>query len=111
MRKALILIDLDGVLNIYHGNYNKNIIPPIRNGAKDFIIKLAENYSLKLFTNRNPKLAKKWLKENKLDKYFLDVTNVKGPATLYIDDRALTFNGDFNETIAQVYNFKPFWEK
>jgi len=71
---------------------------------------LAQNYSLKLFTNRNPKLAKNWLIENKIDKYFLEVTNVKGPAILYIDDRALTFNGDFNETLAQVNTFKTFWE-
>ena len=110
MRKPLILIDLDGVLNTYCGNYDTNIIPPIRDGAKEFIIKLAESYSLKLFTNRNAELAKKWLIENKIDKYFLEITNTKGPAILYIDDRALTFNGNFNETLSQVYNFKTFWE-
>ena len=110
MRKPLILIDLDGVLNTYCGNYEPDHIPPIRKGAKEFIIKLAKKYSLKLFTNRNTKLAKKWLIENKIDKYFLEVTNIKGPATLYIDDRALKFDGDFNETLLQVYNFKTFWE-
>ena len=109
-KKKTILIDLDGVLNTYCGNYDKNYIPPLRDGAEEFLIKLTEKYNLKLFTNRNTKLAKKWLIENKIDKYFLEVTNIKGPATLYIDDRALKFNGNFNETLSQVYNFKTFWE-
>ena len=111
MRKQLILLDLDGVLNTYCGIYNPNVIPPIRNGAKEFIIKLAQNYNLKLFTNRNSELAKKWLKENGIDQYFLGVTNNKGPAFIYIDDRALTFNGNFEETLLKIYAFKPFWKK
>lgn len=111
MKKPLILIDLDGVLNTYCGDYVPNYIPPIRDGAKEFLIKLTEKYNLKLFTNRNTKLAKKWLIENKIDKYFLEVTNIKGPATLYLDDRALNFYGDFNETLLQIYNFKTFWEE
>jgi len=111
MKKPLILIDLDGVLNIYCGDYEPNYIPPIREGAKDFIIELSKKYRLKLFTNRNTELAKKWLEEYELDKYFIEVTNIKGAAKLYIDDRALNFNGNFNETLSQIYNFKTFWEK
>ena len=48
--------------------------------------------------------------KDKIDKYFLEITNTKCPAILYIEDRALTFNGNFNETLLQVYNFKTFWE-
>ena len=35
MRKTL-LIDLDGVLNDYIGNYDKDFIPPIKVGVKEF---------------------------------------------------------------------------
>ena len=31
--KKTILFDLDGVLNTYDGKYDKNYIPPIKDGA------------------------------------------------------------------------------
>lgn len=34
--KKTILIDLDGVLNTYMGKFDKNLIPPIKEGAKKF---------------------------------------------------------------------------
>ena len=33
MFKKTILFDLDGVLNTYDGKYDKNNIPPIKDGA------------------------------------------------------------------------------
>ena len=42
MNKKLISIDLDGVLNEYNGIFDKNIIPPIKKGAKDFIKELLQ---------------------------------------------------------------------
>ena len=65
--KKRILIDLDGVLNNYHGNYDEAIIPPIKNGAKDFIKELYKDYELYLFTSRNLLLAAKWLIENGIE--------------------------------------------
>ena len=38
--KKTILIDLDGVLNTYTGDFDENIIPPIKEGAYEFIKKL-----------------------------------------------------------------------
>ena len=35
--KKTILIDLDGVLNDYVGNYDKDFILPIKAGAKEFL--------------------------------------------------------------------------
>ena len=48
-----ILIDLDGVLNDYVGNYDKDFIPPIKFGAKEFLRDLSKNYVIKIFTTRN----------------------------------------------------------
>ena len=45
--KYTILIDLDGVLNTYSGGFDENYIPPIKEGAKEFIEKLSENFELK----------------------------------------------------------------
>lgn len=105
--KKIIMIDLDGVLNNYT-KYNKDEIPEIRNGAREFLEKLhaSNNYKLVLFTARSPMLATKWLIKNNLDKYFSDVTNVKYPAFLYIDDRGINFSGDYNEILFKINQIK-----
>ena len=107
-----ILIDLDGVLNNY-GNqpYDENFIPGIKSGVKKFLIKLNKSAELYLFTSRNLKLATKWLIDNNIDKYFKDVTNIKIPAYLYIDDRCVCFQGNYNDTLKQIDNFCTYWKK
>ena len=108
--KHTILIDLDGVLNTYTGGFNENHIPQIKEGAKEFIEKISENYELKLFTTRNKILASKWLIENEIDKYFKDITNTKDLAWLYIDDRCVNFNGDYSSLTELIENFKPWYK-
>lgn len=109
--KLSILVDLDGVLNTYTGGFDENYIPPMKSGAADFLSALTEKYIVKVFTTRNRLLASKWLIENNLDMYVADVTNVKEPSILHIDDRALTFEGDFNETLKKVEEFKVWYKR
>lgn len=104
------LIDLDGVLNVYE-KYDENLIPQMKDGAEEFLKELSKEGELYLFTTRERKMAKKWLIENKIDKYFVDVTNQKIPAYLMIDDRAVCFKGDYKKTIEDVKNFKVHWKK
>ena len=101
-----ILIDLDGVLNQYNGDFNPQYIPPIRKGAKQFIKKISKNFKLILFTSRNKLNATKWLIENNLDNYFADVTNIKEPCYLIIDDRCIKFSGDYQELNNNIKNYK-----
>ena len=103
-----IAIDLDCVLDEYI-KYTDNI-PPVRSGAREFIIKLAKDYKLILFTNRNPKQATEWLIQNNLNDYFDEVTNVKPIASIYIDDRAVNFQGDYEKTLKEIENFKVWWK-
>ena len=56
-RKKTILLDLDGVINTYSGDYNSDYIPPLRDGARQFVEKLSAKYKIKLFTTRNKMLA------------------------------------------------------
>ena len=111
MFKKKILIDLDGVLNEYSKEkYDENYIPEIKTGAKDFLEKLNVEADLYLFTSRNLMLSVKWLIENNIDKYFKDVTNTKLLSLLYIDDRAVCFEGDFAKTFKEVLEFRPYWQ-
>lgn len=105
-----ILIDLDGVLNSYNGVFNKDIIPKPKQGVEKFLKELSQHAKLYIFTTRKKSLVLKWLKTNDLDKYFTDITNKKLPAYLYIDDRAICFNGNYNDLLNKIYNFNVYWE-
>ncbi len=48
--------------------------------------------------------------ENNLDKYFKDVTNIKIPSFLHIDDRAVCFGGDYTQTLFDIKMFKTYWK-
>ena len=108
--KRTILIDLDGVLNEYTGGFDKDFIPPIKVGAKEFLENLSIDFEIKLFTTRNKILATKWLIENNIDKYFEDITNIKDLAWLYIDDRCINFDGNFENLTNSVNLFKPWYK-
>lgn len=109
MSKTL-LIDLDGVLNQYKGNYNEKIIPPIIEGAKEFLIESSKNYEIKIFTTRKTELVKKWVEQNKIENYISEITQKKEPAWAYIDDRCINFRGDFNSLTKELQNFQPWWK-
>ena len=55
-------------------------------------------------------LSAKWLTKNKIDNYFKDVTNIKLPSFLYIDDRTICFKDDFEKTYNEILKFKPYWK-
>lgn len=93
-------------------SFDENIIPPVKEGAKDFLQELyeSEKYELILFTTRNLLMVSRWLTENKIDKYFKNITNIKIPAYMYIDDRAIQFNGDFAKLSGDIKEFQVYWK-
>lgn len=111
MLKKTILLDLDGVLNTYNGQYDKNYIPPIKDGAHELIKDLSENYKIVIFTTRNSLIASKWILENGLDEYIENVTNVKEPAYLIIDDRCINFDGNYDKLRDKIKNFEVWYKK
>ena len=105
-----LLIDLDGVLNTYTGDYRADFIPPIREGAHEFLEELSQNYIIKIFTTREKALAEKWVCEHELDKIVDGITNFKEPCYMIIDDRCLTFNGNYSEILAKLQTHKPWYK-
>ena len=105
-----LLIDLDGVLNKYCGEYKEDYIPPILSGTKDFLEKVSKKYEVKIFSTRDKNLVQEWVFINNLDKYVSDITNIKEPAWAYLDDRCVFFNGNFDDAIYNIENLKPWWK-
>ena len=108
--KRTILFDLDGVLNTYSGNYDKTFIPPIKQGAYELLKELSNDYKIIIFTTRDLLLCSKWIIDNKLDEFIENVTNIKVPAYLIIDDRCINFNGDYESLKKQIRNFQVWYK-
>ena len=115
----MVLIDFDGVLNSYESGWNDDKggatwLPdaPVE-GAKEAIEELSEKYEIVIFTTRaktreGARAVRDWLTAN--DIYCDRITYEKEAAVLIIDDRAVTFKGDWSQTLKDVKNFKV-WNK
>ena len=108
--KKTILIDLDGVLNTYNGEYDENSIPQMKDGAKEFLQNLSKNYKINIFTTRNLLLTSQWLHKNNLSDFIDDITNIKKPSYLIIDDRCINFDGNYDNLIDKINNFKVWYK-
>ena len=112
-----IAIDFDGVIHSFELGYHDGTIygHPIE-GAIDNIKKLAEKYTIVLYTAKakpdrpliNGKtgieLVWEWLKKNNLDSYIKEITAEKPRAICYIDDKAIGFKS-WNQTMNDLKEF------
>jgi ribonucleotide monophosphatase NagD (HAD superfamily) len=118
-----IAIDFDGVIHEYSKGWTTGQIydPPVK-GAREALQQLkARGHTIYLFTTRTNSMFRKkdepdqklmieaWMKQHDIpyDKIW---TFGKPMADIFIDDRALHFRGDWNETLEQVEVFKV-WNK
>ncbi|HET7657054.1 MAG TPA: hypothetical protein VFK37_02085 [Bacillales bacterium] len=113
--KPTIVFDFDGVIHSYTSGWKGvEVIPdPPVDGIREVIEKLRKKYRLLVVSSRcrdaKGRVAiKKWLLQNEIE---VDgITNKKEPAIVYVDDRAVTFNGDAKKLYEQIKDFKP-WHK
>lgn len=112
----IIAVDFDGTIHEYKTKWtNPTDIPdgPIT-GAKEFMKELMNaGYKVYIFSSRcaytgGYEAVIKWLTENEIP--FDQVVKSKPPATVILDDRAITFKGKFNkELFKQIKEFKPYY--
>jgi len=107
--KPTVCVDFDGVLNNYT-HYDENDLSTPRHGAKEFLEALNKKYKVVILTARRFDKVSKWLAEHDLLGYVHDVTNIKPPAVAYIDDRAIPFMGDYEDTLRTLSIFEPYWK-
>ena len=102
-KSKTIAIDFDGVIHSYHQGFQglENAYGDVHPGARKAISKLHESgFKLIVLSSRPAYVIRDWLKKYALDIYFEEITNVKRPASFYIDDHAVEFiKGDKNSWI------------
>lgn len=115
MAKQTVIFDFDGVINSYTSRWQgADIIPdPPVKGVKEAIIEIRKHYRVVVVSSRCYKpggieAIKAWLQ--KYDIQVDDVTDEKPPAVVIFDDRAITFDGNTQDMLEKIKNFKP-WNK
>lgn len=108
--KPVIALDFDGVLNNYCGWKGENQLYEPLPCLEDFLKELNKEYTVIIFTCRTVSKVYTWLEQYGLREYIKVVTETKPKAHIYVDDRALKFEGNYLETLNQINKFKTWWE-
>ena len=115
--KKRICFDFDGVIHSYTSGWKgADIIPdPPVKGAKEVIDELiSKHYEIVIFSTRARIVQGYNAIQEYLNKYNIEfdmITSDKIPAFVYIDDRAICFNGDMPGLIEQIDTFVPWLKK
>jgi len=105
-----LCIDFDGIFNVYKGYHGPDELFEPAEGIEEFLRELKKmDEDIVVFTARDKDKVKEWLIHYGLDGYITSISNIKIPAIMYIDDRAVKFNGDFKDALKEVTEFKVHW--
>ena len=105
-----ICVDFDGTIAETKGYLGEDILGKPMKGAKEFLRKLKDaDIEFNIFTTRSPEKILFWLKKYKFPMP-VEVTNLKKPAPVYIDDRVIKFDGDFDKLIKDMRKFSVYWK-
>ncbi len=110
-KRRTICLDFDGVVHSYQtGWHGETIIsdPPIHR-VDQAINRLRKDFRVVVFSARcrsdeGVQAIKDWLTKHNIE--VDDVCRDKPPAHIYVDDRAVRFTGDWDDTIATIYDFR-----
>lgn len=109
--RPIVCVDLNGVLDAYTGWKDPDHWDSPRPGAQAFLRALNDRgFDVVVFTTRHHAQVRRWLEEHGLSTYVAAVTRRKPPAHVFVDDRAVCFRGDFEDTLEKIVNFKAHWE-
>ncbi|HET7628087.1 MAG TPA: hypothetical protein VFK44_06825 [Bacillales bacterium] len=113
--KQTIVFNFDGVIHSYTSGWKGiGMIPdPPVEGIRETIQALRKKYRLLVVSSRcredKGRVAiKKWLRDHEIE---VDgITLEKEPAVVYVDDRAVTFDGNAAQLEKRIREFQP-WHK
>ncbi len=109
--RKTVCLDFDGVIHSYRSGWKGETVIPdppihrvdlaIRNLRRHFRVVV---YSARCRSDEGVQAVRDWLA-----KYEIEVDEIcrhKPPAFVYVDDRAVPFTGDWDETIANIHAFR-----
>lgn len=116
MSKRRIVFDFDGVVHRYSKGWQDGSIydGPVL-GIKQVIdaLRNVDGYEVVIMSTRSRDEKGKKAIQEWLDKYNIYVDGIysdKPPAMIYVDDRAVCFDGDCDNLIKQIRSFKTWQE-
>lgn len=115
--KPTVVFDFDGVIHSYKSGWKGiDIIPdePVE-GIKEAIDQIRDHgYEIVIVSTRCADSNGMNAMKNWLEKYNIYSDRIlveKPPAVVYIDDRAICFDGDTKSLLSQIMNFVPWYMK
>lgn len=116
--KKTVVFDFDGVIHSYKSGWQgETIIPdePVKGIEKALKEIHDAGYEIVVVSTRcavpyGMNAINDWLLENGLLRYVDKICKEKPPAIVYIDDRAICFDGHPETLLDKINNFKP-WNK
>ena len=115
--KPVVVFDFDGVIHSYKSGWKGATVipdPPVPGidkairdirGAGYYVIVVSSRCA----TKEGMKSVKRWLNDNHI---IVDLVMAeKPPAIVYIDDRAICFNGNPSTLLSTIKSFKPWYYK
>lgn len=116
LMEKVIAFDFDGVVNSYKKGWQgtvtiedepvegiETVFKKLKNAGFDIVI-----FSCRALSKEGKGAIIYWLIRHSLINYVTKVTAEKPIAKCYVDDRAIAFNGDTKDLVAQIMNFKSY---
>jgi hypothetical protein len=115
-----IAVDFDGVINSFKNGWKgpTETDEPVLSAAESIATLFHRGYKIIIFSTRasteeGVKTIREYLLKHTEDPGMvekIEITDKKPIAHIYIDDRAIPFTGDWEETLKQIDEFKPWTE-
>jgi hypothetical protein len=111
-----VVFDFDGVIHSYTSGFKgADIIPdPPVPGIKEALETIRKYYRVVVVSTRCHQEGGMGAIKQWMEKYGIIVDEVvvhKPPAIVYIDDRAITFDGDPSKLLSKIKKFKTWYQK
>lgn len=114
--KKTVVFDFDGVIHSYKSGWQGDTIipdPPVI-GIKSALMDIHDaGYEIVIVSTRcataeGKAAVEAWLEKYALSAYIDRVCVEKVPAIVYVDDRAICFDGDPGKLLTEINNFVPW---
>ncbi|MHC4405527.1 MAG: hypothetical protein ACYTG0_38265 [Planctomycetota bacterium] len=109
--RRTVCLDFDGVIHSYSSGWcGADVIPdPPVHGARDAIARLRRQFKVVVLSSRcrtaeGREAVEAWLRRHSIE--VDEVCSHKPPAMVYVDDRAVRFRGDWDDTIGEIVQFR-----